>query len=216
MFRISRLIRTLLSVYLQNSQLLSWGTACLPKSSLSYSDRSCDVLLSPPKQLKLQLYQQMISTFVRTRIVRSPFGFILLTKSVTLLRSASTEPSKFKNQPSIFNQQIPCMHKMMLFGFSMCALHILMMSSLVSRAISAVTVEITPGKSTKTIRGKFGPFTVREITSLETVLPSATEFLIRSSISLRSCSKSASLVKSNSRLLSRNCAMWYGPSLKVT
>ena len=34
-----------------------------------------------------------ISTFVKTKIVRFPEGSILATTSVTLLRSASTDPS---------------------------------------------------------------------------------------------------------------------------
>jgi hypothetical protein len=51
------------------------------------------------------------------------------------------------------------MQRIIALGFSMYCLHILNMSSFVSRAISVVTVEITPGKSTKTIRGRDGPKT---------------------------------------------------------
>lgn len=101
----------------------------------------------------------------------------------------------------------------------MYCLQIFTISSFVSLAISAVTVEITPGKSTKTIRGSEGPrknyykilkipLTVKEITSLETVRPVRTEFLIRNSISLRNASKSDSLIRSYSRSLSLNCAIW--------
>jgi hypothetical protein len=124
------------------------------------------------------------------------------------------------------------MQRMMALGFSICCLHILIMSSLVSLAMPAVTVEMTPGKSMRTIRGREGPgkkmeyemsrvfvkkpLTVREMTSVETVRSLLIEFRMRSSISLRKCCKSDSWVRSNSRLLSRNWAMWYGPSLRVT
>lgn len=49
------------------------------------------------------------------------------------------------------------MHKIIALGFSMYCLQIFTISSFVSLAISLVTVEITPGKSISTIRGKDGP-----------------------------------------------------------
>lgn len=49
------------------------------------------------------------------------------------------------------------MHRIIAFGFSIYVLHILTISSFVSLAISTVTVDITPGKSIKTIRGRDGP-----------------------------------------------------------
>lgn len=50
------------------------------------------------------------------------------------------------------------------------------------------------------------PLTVIEITSLETVFPPLTLFLIRNSTSRLKSAKSDSLVRSNSLEESRNCA----------
>jgi len=134
------------------------------------------------------------STLVRTSIVRFPWGSIWATKSVTLLLSASTDPS--------------WMHRIIAFGLDMCACDICLIDSLVSLAISEVTVLMIPGRSTSTIRCRPGPFTDIEITSVLTVWPPRTLFFIRISTSLRSSARSDSFVKSNSLELSRNCAMW--------
>lgn len=84
------------------------------------------------------------------------------------------------------------------------------------KSVRYIRTLIIPGKSTRTIRWRPGPFTVIDMTSGLTVLPSFTLFFIRSSTSRRSSASSDSFVRSNSRELSLNCAMWYGPSLRVT
>ena len=74
----------------------------------------------------------------------------------------------------------------------------------VSGANSVVSVLMIPGRSTSTIRCNPGPLTVIEITSVETVF---LVFFIRNSTSCLKSAKSASLVRSNSREESFNCAI---------
>lgn len=94
------------------------------------------------------------STLVSTKIVLFPCGSIWLTKSVTMLRSASTLPSGGRNENfrNLANKLVesdhrewkifcsPWMHRMMALGFCMYALLMLKMVSFVSDAMPAVTV----------------------------------------------------------------------------